>query len=75
MPTYNFRNKQTGEITEEILSFAGREARLLDENIEQVHLSPPSLSKRGRTPKPDSGFRDVLKNVKKKHPGSNINTF
>lgn len=75
MPTYNFRNKETGEITEVVLSLAEREEVLQDPNMEQVHLGAPGVAYRGIGKKPDNGFRDVLKGIKKANIRSNINTF
>ena len=45
MPTYSFRNKQTGEVIEKFLSFSGRE-EFLHENpeLEQVHLNAPAFT-------------------------------
>lgn len=78
MPTYNFRHRETGEITEVILSISGREEYLLaNPHLEQVHLGAPSMGDPVRLglKKPDSNFRDVLKNIKSKHRRSTINTY
>lgn len=83
MPEYLFRNKETGE---EWLEWKGisERTKFLEDNphIEQlVHGCPKFTSDpmkvMGTTvSKPDNGFRDVLKEVKKKHPlGGGINTF
>jgi hypothetical protein len=77
MPNYSFRNKETGEEFDLSLSMADRETYLTENpQIEQILTSiniadPSRLGLR----KPDSGFRDVLKNIKKKHRGSKINTW
>lgn len=77
MPNYSFRNKETGEEFDLSLSMADRETYLAENpQIEQILTSiniadPSRLGLR----KPDSGFRDVLKNIKKKHRGSKINTW
>lgn len=76
MPTYNFRNKETGEITEEFLRMSELDQYKQDNpHLEQAHVSAPALSYAGATTKPSDGFRDVLKRIKKNNQGSNINTF
>jgi hypothetical protein len=77
MPTYVFKNKETNEQWEERMSISAQES-FLSENphIETVIFAVPlgdpvQLGLR----KPDSGFRDVLKDIKKKHIRSNINTW
>jgi hypothetical protein len=80
MPNYTFRNKQTGHEWTETLSIAERETFITDnaEYIEQLIISAPALGdsvKLGYI-KPDQGFRDVLREIKKSHPlGGGINTF
>ena len=43
MPLYSFKNKKTGKVWEEILSFAEREELLKNKNIEQL-ITAPRLS-------------------------------
>lgn len=74
MPTYNFKNKETGEIIEKRMYMADRE-KFLEENpeFEQVHLSGlnavSGVSIKNKVP---DGFRDVLKNIKSNHYKSTI---
>lgn len=73
MPTYTFENTENGERFDKILSMAERQEYLEKHpNIKQLIVSPPSIgdSVRLGLRKPDDSFRDVLKNVKKHHPGS-----
>lgn len=78
MPYYTFHNKDTGEEFDIAMSMAEHETYLENNpNIEQLIVSAPALCdshKLGRM-KPDSGFRDVLKTIKKGSPRSTINTF
>ena len=74
MPTYQFRNKETGEIIEERMSFT-----LLDKykednpHLEQYHDSFPGVvGDAGIKNKVPDGFRDVLKSIKKANYGSTI---
>lgn len=71
MPIYVFRDKTTGETWEELLSLAGREERLLDENIEQVITTVAFVGGiSGVTHKTDSGFKDVLGRIADANPYS-----
>jgi hypothetical protein len=78
MPTYNFINKDTGEITEKFFSIRLREEYLKDNpQLESILLGAPSLGDPIRLGirKPDQGFREVLQKAKAAHPRGNINTF
>ena len=73
MPSYTFENTENGERFDKILSMAERQEYLeKNPNIKQLIVSPPAISDSVRLGlrKPDDSFRDVLKNVKKHHPGS-----
>lgn len=76
MPTYKFKNKQTGKQWTELMSISEMEKLLAsDNNLELMVHGAPMIGHRTLTKKPDSGFRDVLKTIKKKHRGSKINTW
>ena len=78
MPTYEFENKNTGEVFEEIMSIAAKEEYLVDNpHIQQIFTVAPPLGDIHRLgmKKPDDGFRDVLRNIKKLNPRSKVNTF
>lgn len=74
MPTYTFLNSETGEEEDHVLRISQ-----LDEFKEaNPHLSrvfTPSQLVSGVNQKPDAGFREVLKNIKRANRRSNINTF
>lgn len=77
MPSYNIENTQTGEVTTEIMSWSALQQYLAENpHLKQVIGAPPTVSgvSAGHN-KPDSGFRDILKTIKKRHPGSTVNTF
>ena len=79
MPTYSFQNKDTGEVFEKLMSMSELDEFLKENsNIKQLVSSPLISSGRGMG-KPDDGFRDLLKDMKKKHSKgisrSTINTF
>jgi hypothetical protein len=80
MPTYKFLNNNTGEEFEDFMSISALD-QFLEENpniVQLVNGAPLVHSGRG-IGKPDSGFRDLLKDMKKKHSQgitrSSINTF
>lgn len=76
MPTYNFRNKKTGEITEEFMSISAREAFLKkNKHLEPYMESAPAFSYSGAgfrnvTDRTDNGFKEVLSKIADKHPAS-----
>lgn len=76
MPIYDFRNKETGEITEVSLRISELDQyKQSHPEMEQVHLSAANLVSDAGI-KPDDGFRDVLKSIKKASGRNNtINTF
>lgn len=75
MPTYNFRNKETGEILEKWMSLRDRESFLNDNpEMEPVIVDAPMLgdSVRLGMRKPDDGFREVLHKIAERNPKSNL---
>jgi hypothetical protein len=82
LPQYNFKNLNTGEEWTDIMSNSERE-EFLSKNpqVQQQLTSAPALgdSIRLGLRKPDNGFRDRLKEIKKAHSRgltrSTVNTF
>jgi len=80
VPTYRFRNEETEEEFELFISVSELGEYLKENsNITQlVHGAPMISSGRGMG-KPDDGFKDILKEIKKKNSKgitrSTINTF
>jgi len=75
MPTYSFRDKQTGEVIERFLSFTGREEFLQQNpNLEQVHITAPAFTGDhiDGVKKYDTGFKEVLQRIHEKTPGSQL---
>lgn len=76
MPTYNFRNKKTGEITEEFMSISAKEIFLKkNKHLESYIESAPSFNYssagfRSVSEKTDNGFKEVLAKIADKHPAS-----
>ena len=79
MPTYNFLNNDTGEEFSEFMSISSLDDYLKSNpNITQLVNEAPGLVS-GVNKKPDQGFRDLLKDIKKNNSKgfqkSSINTF
>lgn len=86
MPTYTFHDKNTGKEWTDIMSMSEREEFLKNNpHVEQLIVSAPplvdptGLSVKGVKNKPDGGFRDLLKTIKKGNSKgfkrSTVNTF
>lgn len=77
MPTYQFYSKKTGKVVTdaEMRTISEMERTLKDNpDWDTVPAAPLIHSGRGLK-KPDDGFRDHLRRIKKHHIGSTINTF
>jgi hypothetical protein len=82
MPSYTFKDLNSGEEFTVIMSMNEREEFVANNpHMQQVFHSPPAVgdSIRLGLKKPDNGFRDRLKEIKKAHSRgltrSTINTF
>jgi len=78
MPTYEFKNIETGEIETHVMSVANYdEFKLLNPHLERFISGSPGMSDPVRlgVKKPAQGFRDLLKSMKKAHRRSTINDF
>ena len=80
MPTYKFLNNETGEEHEDFMSISALDEYLKTNlHITQLVNGAPMISSGRGMGKPDSGFRDLLKDMKKKHSQgltrSTINTY
>ena len=74
MPTYDFRNKDTGEVFEKIMKIAEREQYLLDNpHIESIITTAPAFTGDHIIVKKDTGFKEVLQRIHEKTPGSELN--
>ena len=78
MPTYSFRDKNTGLEFDEFMSMSSLDSFLENNpHIEQTITGAPALvdSNHLGIRKPDQGFRDHLRRIKKHHRRSTINTW
>jgi len=76
MPTYDFRNKDTGEVFEKIMSIASKAEYLAENpNIEALitGMAPLIDPFRLGIARPDQGFKEVLQRIHEKTAGSQLN--
>jgi hypothetical protein len=73
MPTYAFRHRETGEITETFMKMVEKDQYLIDHpelesiiNFTNPLCDPVTIGVR----RPDTGFREVLQRIKDANPGS-----
>lgn len=72
MPTYTFKNLETGEEWTEFMSISARDKLLEDTNITQLIVSAPAIVSgvSGITHKNDSGFKDMMSRIAAANPTS-----
>jgi len=74
MPTYNFTDIETGREESLFMSISAMEQYLVDNPSKKLLPSTPAIvSGVSGTRKPDEGFRDILRSIKKNNKGSTIN--
>ena len=74
MPTYLFKHRQTGEVTEVALPIAEREAYADSHpELERIFAMPMIVSGVDGQRRCDEGFKDLLRRMKKHNIGSTIN--
>ena len=74
MPTYEFRNKETGEVIEVFMKMTAKEQYLIDNpHLEQTITQAPASTGDHVAIKKDTGFKEVLQKIHEKTPGSQLN--
>lgn len=75
MPTYTFRNKQTGDIEEHIMKIAAKEQFLIDNpHLESVIMHAPQINADPLSNNQHrKGFKEVLNKIHQRSPGSTLN--
>lgn len=74
MPTYTFKDTTTGEVFDKVMKIAEREEYLkTNPHLESV-ISAPNLVDPIRLSglRPPEGFKEVLKNIHDRSPGSQL---
>ena len=70
MPTYEFRNKDTGEVSEVFMKMSAKEQYLIENpNLEQTMTQAPAFTGDHIILKKDSGFKEVLQKINERVPG------
>lgn len=74
MPTYQFRNKTTGEVFDRIMSWNDRQEFLASNPDYEVQIGAPALgdSVRLGIRRPDDGFKEVLSKISASNYKSNL---
>lgn len=77
MPTYKFKDNNTGRVWTELMRIHERDSFLAEcPYVEQlVHGAPMVVTGVGTRPKIDDAFRDKLKEIKKKNPRNTIDSY
>ena len=76
MPTYEFRDKNTGAVHEKFLSFNGKDEYLAQNpHLEQTITKAPAFVGDHVTLKKDTGFKEVLQKIHERSPGSELKKF
>lgn len=76
MPTYAFRDKETGEVTEKFMGISAREEYLKQNpQLESMVNGAPMICDPVRVGarKMDTGFKEVLQKIHSRAPGSTLN--
>ena len=76
MPTYAFRNTETGEVTEKFMGISAREEYLKQNpQLETMVNGAPMICDPVRVGarKMDTGFKEVLQKIHSRAPGSTLN--
>lgn len=72
MPTYAWKNKETGEITENVMKIAELDAyKEANPHLERYITTAPTMGDPVRLGlrKPDAGFKEVLQKISDRTPG------
>jgi len=73
MPTYSFRNKDTGEIFDKMLKMAEREEYLTQNpQLESIITGAPAFAGDHITLKKDTGFKEVLQKIQERNPRNDL---
>ena len=74
MPTYDFLNKETGEITEHVMRISELDAfKEANPHLQQTYTKAPAFAGDHITLKKDNGFKEVLQKIHERSPGSVLN--
>ena len=73
MPTYEFRNKQTGEVIELFMKMSSKDQFLAENpHLAQTMTQAPAFAGDHITLRKDTGFKEVLQKIHERTPGSQL---
>jgi hypothetical protein len=73
MPTYEFRNKLTGEVTEHFMKMSAKDDFLAtNPHLEQTLTQAPAFAGDHITLKKDTGFKEVLQKISERNPRNDL---
>lgn len=75
MPTYDFINKETGEITEVVLSIKDLDKYKEEHPELERYFGNQTTSAVYSKPKQSDGFKSVMQKIQKAHPGANLSRY
>lgn len=70
MPTYTFKNKDTGEVFDQFMSMSAREEYMKENPQLEPVIGVVAMVR--DTPKLDGGFREVLQKIHERSAGSTL---
>ena len=75
MPTYLFRNTETGEVFEKVMKISELDPYKMENPTHERYYDgvAPAFAGDHITIKKDTGFKEVLQRVHEKTPGSQLN--
>ena len=75
MPTYDFINKETGEVTELVMSMTELDKYKAEHPEMERYFGNQNTSAVYGTPKQSDGFKEVMSKVQSAHPTANLSRF
>jgi|TARA_B100000214_G_scaffold147421_1_gene105407 hypothetical protein len=75
MPNYDFINKETGEITEVMMSMHDLDKYKEDHPELERYFGNQVPNHIYGKPKQSDGFKDVMSKIQKAHPAANLSRF
>jgi hypothetical protein len=76
MPTYKFKNNETGEEFEKFMKMSEREQFLIDNpEVSQMAVPTRIVHEAGTNLRVDDGFREVVSKIKNTYKINNIKSY
>lgn len=76
MPSYDFRNKETGEILENVVMSIHDLDKYKEEHPElERYFGNQNVATVYAKPKQSDGFKSVMQKIQSAHPGANLSRY